>query len=216
MLKLLKKDFLLAMHPVTPFFLLLSAMVLIPNYPYSVVFFYTGLSLFFTCLSGRENRDVQYALSLPVAKREIVHARIAFAVCLQLAQLLLVGLLGILRQRLYSAPNAAGLEPNLAFLGWGLIIYSVFNLVFFGIYYRDVRRVGTSLMAASVPIFLLVTAEVVSTYALPFVRDVLDTPDPQFLPQKLTVLLVGAIVYVSSLVLTVRSSTFHFERQDIS
>ena len=87
MWKLLRKDFVLTMHPVTPFFLLLSAMVLIPNYPYSVVFFYTGLSLFFTCLAGRENRDIPYTLFLPVRRRDVVAARMAFAVCLQLAQL---------------------------------------------------------------------------------------------------------------------------------
>ena len=33
--------------------LALSALVLVPNYPYGVVFFYSTLGLFFICLGGR-------------------------------------------------------------------------------------------------------------------------------------------------------------------
>lgn len=68
MKKLLMKEFRLSMHPSTPLMLLLSAMVFIPNYPFVVIFFYTTMAIFFTCLSGRENRDIAYSLSLPVAK----------------------------------------------------------------------------------------------------------------------------------------------------
>ncbi len=215
MLRLLKKDFLLTMHPVTPFFLLLSAMVLIPNYPYSVIFFYTGLSLFFTCLSGRENRDIPYSLLLPVRKREIVSARMVFAACLQAAQLLLTALFGAVRQQLLPE-NAAGLEPNLAFLGWGMMLYALFNAIFFGVYFRNVNRVGMSLLLSSVPLFACMALEVAATYTVPIVRDVLDTADPQFLPQKLTVLFAGLVVYLLSFVLTHRSAVRSFERQDIA
>lgn len=214
MLKLFKKDILLAMHPVTPFFLLLSAMVLIPNYPYSVVFFYTGLSIFFTCLSGRENKDVFYSLTLPVQKKQIVQARVAFAVCLQAIQLILVLVFGAVSQRILPA-NAAGMEPNLAFFGWGLIIYAVFNAIFFGVYYRNVSRVGISFLASSAAVFLLVVMEIVATYAIPFVREVLDTKDPEHLGAKLGFLAVGLVIYLTSLFLTLRSAERNFEKQDI-
>ena len=58
MKNLLRKELVLALHPTAPLFLALSAMLLIPNYPYLVAFFYTGLGVFFTCLNGRENDDV--------------------------------------------------------------------------------------------------------------------------------------------------------------
>ena len=80
MIKLIKKEFGLAMHPIVPMMLLLSVMVLIPNYPYIVIFFYVSMAIFFTCLSGRENNDVVYSLNLPIAKKNIVKARFAFAV----------------------------------------------------------------------------------------------------------------------------------------
>ena len=99
MLKLLQKELRLCMHPTAPIFLLLSAMLLIPNYPYYVAFFYTGLAVFFTCLTGREQHDVAYTLSLPVRKRDAVRARFLFTVLLQLAQLLLAVPFLVLRAR---------------------------------------------------------------------------------------------------------------------
>lgn len=43
---LLKKEWKLVMMPVPLLFLLLSALVLVPNYPYYVTFFYTTLGIF--------------------------------------------------------------------------------------------------------------------------------------------------------------------------
>ena len=47
MKNLLLKEYRLAMHPTVLIFLALSAMLLIPSYPYYVVFFYTALGVFF-------------------------------------------------------------------------------------------------------------------------------------------------------------------------
>ena len=60
MLNLLRKELRLAVHPTSWIFLGLSLMLLIPSYPYYVAFFYTGLGIFFTCLSARENQDISY------------------------------------------------------------------------------------------------------------------------------------------------------------
>ena len=89
-MRLLKKDFRLAMHPTVPIMLLSSAMVLIPNYPYPLSFFYTSMGIFFTCLLGRENRDVVFSMNLPVAKRDIVSSRLLFAVTVELCQRVLM------------------------------------------------------------------------------------------------------------------------------
>ena len=58
MKNLLLKEWRLALHPAALLFLCLSSMLLIPSYPYFVIFFYTCLGLFFICLSGRENKDI--------------------------------------------------------------------------------------------------------------------------------------------------------------
>lgn len=89
MKQLLYKEFKLALHPTAVIFLALSAMLLIPNYPYYVTFFYTCLGVFFICLNGRENRDIYYSMLLPIRKRQIVKARFLMVAALQLAQAVL-------------------------------------------------------------------------------------------------------------------------------
>ena len=53
---LLYKQLRLVCHPMTPVFCLFGIMVIIPNYPYTVIFFYVTLGLFFTFLNMREQR----------------------------------------------------------------------------------------------------------------------------------------------------------------
>ena len=67
---LFKKEWKLVMMPVPLLFLLLSGLVLIPNYPYYVTFFYTTLGIFLMMQSARENRDLYYMALLPITKRE--------------------------------------------------------------------------------------------------------------------------------------------------
>ena len=213
--QLLKKELRLALHPTAFIFLLLSSMLMIPNYPYLVVFFYTGLAVFFTCLTGRENRDVDFTMLLPVAKGDVVKARMLTVALLEVAQLLTAVPFALLRQAIIREPNAAGMDANMALLALALVEMGLFNAVFFRGYYRDVRRVGSSFVWASVAVFLYIAVAEATTYVVPFVRDVLDTPDPANLGAKLVALLIGAAVFGSLTWLTCQRAQRDFERQDI-
>ena len=60
MCNLLRKELRLAAHPSLYMFMAMGALVLIPAYPYGVVFFFGGLGVFQTVMFGRETRDVFY------------------------------------------------------------------------------------------------------------------------------------------------------------
>ena len=87
MKNLLYKELKLALQAPAVLFLALSAMLLIPNYPYYVTFFYSTLGIFFCCQLGRENKDIFFTLCLPVRKRDVVSARFLLAVLLEAAQI---------------------------------------------------------------------------------------------------------------------------------
>ena len=216
MTKLIRKEFALAMHPITPMMLLLSAMVMIPNYPYVVIFFYVSMAVFFTCLLGRENNDVVYSLNLPIEKSSIVKARFGFTVIVELAQLALMIPFAVLSAKVNPAGNQAGMDANVSLFAVGFIVYGLFNLVFFLSYYRDVSKVGGAFIKSSVLLFILAALDVVATYALPLVRDCLDTPDPEFMTQKLLFLALGAAVYAVLTLLAYKKSVKSFELQDIN
>ena len=212
---LLCKELRLATHPTTWIFPWLSALLLVPNYPYLVTFFYTCLGVFFVCLSGRENHDVFYTLSLPVRKRDLVRARFALVITMQLVQLLLAVPFAFLRQRLSMPENAVGMEANVALFGFAFALLGLFNLCFFSIYYRNVQRVGVAFAWSSVAIGVLIFVEEACTHVVPLFRDRLDTPDPAYLAEKLVVLGIGALLYILLTSLALRRSQQLFARQDL-
>ena len=214
--QLLKKELLLCLHPAALLMLPLSALTLVPNYPYGVMYFYSALGLFFICLGGRENHDAVYTMTLPVARRDAVTARFLLAATLELAQLALaLGFVLLRRGVLSSVPNAAGMDANLALLGEGFLFFGLYHLVFFPGYYRDVTKVGTNFIKGCVFSAVFIAADIVLCYTLPFMRDVLDTPDPAHIGAKLGFTAVCAALYVLLSLLALRRSQRNFEALDI-
>lgn len=215
MKNLLRKELSLSLHPTAPIFLSLSMMLIIPNYPYYVVFFYTGMAVFFTCLTGRENNDVFYSLTLPIAKKDIVKARFAFVILLQLAQMIVAIPFAIIRQRMPLPGNQVGMDANISLFGLSLIMLGLFNYIFFGIYYKNVNRVGPAFVWSSVVVFIYISIAEACAHAVPSVRDYLDTKDPQYLSYKLIVLIAGAVVYAFLTYVAYRKSVKSFEALDL-
>ena len=214
-MNLLKKEFRLCMHPTALLMMGLSGLILIPNYPYSVSFFYLTLGLFFTCLGARENHDAAYTAILPVSRRDMVKGRIGMACCLEIIDLLLCGLMLLLKRMIGYMPNEAGIDANVALIGEGLLVFSLFNVIFFPSYYKDITKVGKPFLLAGAAVFLFITLAVVSTYAVPFVRDSLDTPDPEHLTEKLVYVLAAVICYALCTLLSVKLSVRRFEKVDL-
>ena len=214
--KLLKKELRLCLHPTAPLMLALAALILTPNYPYMVSYFYLTLSFFFICLTARENHDVTFTMTLPVARKDIVTARIALFVLFELAQLALAGvcvaLHGVLLPR---TANAAGMDANLVLIGEGFLYFGVFHLVFLPAYFKNTDRVGAAFVRSSIAGFLLVILEIAAAYAVPFVRDMLDTPDPEHLGVKLCITLTCAVFYAAVTFLSWRMAQKRFESLDI-
>lgn len=203
------------MHPTVPIMLLLGAMALIPNYPYLVMYFYVTLSLFFTCLGARENNDTMYTLSLPVKKTDIVKARLLFACVIELISLALTVPFLLLSAKIAPQGNAAGMDANPVLLGQGFVLFGLFNLIFFTAYYKDVSKVGVPFVIACVASFSLVAVDVCLCYALPYVRDVLDTPGFSHLTEKAVCLLLGATVYTVLTLMTYKISAKRMLMQDV-
>lgn len=215
MRELLIKELKLALHPTAIIFLSFVAMVMIPNYPYEVNYFYTTLGIFFICLNGRENKDIYYSMLLPIRKKDIVKARFSLICGIELLQLLLTIPFVILKTILTPIPNQVGMDANVAFFGIGFLLFGIFNLTFLTSYYKDVNQVGRSYGISSILIFVYMAIEIVLVHAVPFLRDYADTIDPQYMGSKLIVLLVGCLFYVIFTWLAYLKSVRLFEAFDL-
>ena len=214
-MKLLKKEFKLCLHPTGPLFLMLCTMILIPNYPYAVSFFYVTLGVFFICLTGRENHDAAFTAALPVNRKQMVCGRIGMVCCLEVLDLLAVGLMLWVKSLIGYTPNQAGMDANIALLGEGFIVFGLFNLIFFPNWYRNINKVGVPFLVASAAVFVYIVLAIVSTYAIPFVRDCLDTQDPAFLKEKLLFIAAALLLFLCATWLSMKASVKRFERVDL-
>lgn len=72
MMTLLYKELRLCAHPTSVVFAFLGCLVLVPAYPYSVIFLFGCLAPYITFVNARETNDAWYTAVLPVTKRESV------------------------------------------------------------------------------------------------------------------------------------------------
>lgn len=212
---LLIKEYRLAMHPTSIIFLSFVAMVMIPNYPYEVNYFYTTLGIFFICLTGRENKDIYYSMLLPICKKDIVKARFYLICSIELLQLFLTVPFVLLKMALGSMPNQVGMDANVAFFGMGFLLFGIFNLCFLTGYYKDVNQVGRAFGISSILVFVYIAIEIILVHAIAFLRDYADTPDPQYMGSKIVILLAGVLLYLIFTFVAYKKSVRTFDAFDL-
>ena len=215
-MKMLMKEWKLCMHPTGYIMLLCAALILVPGYPYGVSCFYMGLAIYFICLTARENHDATYTLTLPVSRGDAVRGRILFCAALEVIDLLLIALFILIKQLIGNMPNPAGLDAGVALIGEAMILFAIFNMIFFPLYYRDINKPGKAFGIAAVAVFLWIILEVVGTYTIPFLRDILDQPDPQYMGDKLLFTLGGLALFLGGTAMSIQRSAKKFEEVDLS
>ena len=214
-MKLLMKEWKLCIHPTAYIMLLCAALILVPGYPYGVSCFYMGLAIFFICLTARENHDATYTLMLPVSRGDAVKGRILFCTLLEVIDLLVMGVFILIKYAIGTVPNPAGLDAGLALIGDGMIIFAIFNLIFFPIYYTDINKPGKAFGFAATAVFLWIILEIISTYTVPFFQ-MLDTPDPRNMSDKALFTLAGLALFLAGTAKSIQLSIKKFEEVDLS
>ena len=211
---LLYKEFRLVCHPMTLIFCLFGIMVLIPNYPYTVIFFYVMLGLFFTFLNIREQKDIYYSALLPVPKRDTVKAGCAFVVIIQVLSLVVLIPCSLLAAHLQPGKdNLVGLDPNAALLTAGFLLYAVFNAVFLPSFYANGYKVGVAFLKAVIP----TTLAMMVLEALPHFPALtwLDDMDAATQVRLLPYFVAAALLYGIGTVLTFRRAAAQYEKVDL-
>lgn len=211
---LLYKQFRLVCHPMTPVFPFFGVMLLIPNYPYTVIFFYVMLGLFFTFVNGREQRDIYFSALLPIRKRDTVRASVLFVLIVELASLLIAVPFAVLSCRIgLPGGNAVGLEPNTALFAAALVLYAVFNGVFLPAFYKTAYQVGASFLKAMIPVSLAMLACEAAVHfpGMAWLEDCTAAGQVRLMP----LLLCAAALYGVGLWLTYRKAAKNYEKVDL-
>ena len=213
MFNLVYKEFRLAAHPTLYIFMLLGAMVIIPSYPYSVVFLYGCLAPFITLFYGRENNDTFYTALLPVKKRDVVKAKCLLFGIAEIGQIVIAAAFALLRYSIMPDGNPVGIEANAAYFGFGLIIFALFNLIFLTQFYKTAYKVGKAFIAAIIPAVLCIVA--IEAFAHIPATAWLDSVSPDAMIRQIPILIAGVVFYIVGMIFTYHVAAKRFERVDL-
>lgn len=191
---LLYKEIRLAAHPNLFVFTLMGPLVLIPGYPYTMVFLFSLIGNFVNLMYTRETNDIYYSTLLPLKKAEVVLGKWLVLLVSQLLTILISIPFAFLRLQLFSQPNPVGIEANTAFYGFGLMIFACFNLIFLTTYFKTGYKVGASFLKGLFPATLLaIILEVIVRFpALKWLDSVTFNGQMQQLP----ILAAGILIYI--------------------
>ena len=193
-MKLLYKELTLAAHPSSIVFAFLGCLVFVPAYPYTVIFMFGCLAAYLTFLNSRETNDTWYTSILPVTKKFLV----PFV---------------IMRNLIGIENNPVGIDATVAWYGFGLIIYSVFDLIFLTTFYKSGYKVGKAFIIASIPMvgLMCLCEACVHFPALNW----LDSYNTQDIIRQIPIFIVGIIFYCICLTLAYRISVKRFEKVNL-
>ena len=213
---LLIKELKLATQPITYCFLAFSLMTLLPGYPILLGAFFVCLGIFQSFQSGRENNDILYTVLLPVRKSDAVKAKFLSVCFIELAAFLLMTALTFLRMTLLSgaAPYVknALMNANPLFLGFALVVFAVFNIIFVGGFFKTAYKYGAPFIAF-IAAAVLITGIAEALHFFPGLRG-LNASALHDVSSLWWITLLGAVFYAAGTYLSYKNSVNRFERVD--
>lgn len=187
--------------------------MIVPAYPYGMVFLFGCLAPFITFMYMRETNDIYYTALLPVKKRDTVKAKVLLVVLAQMTQLLISLPFAFLRVHVLPEGNPAGIEANVAYYGFGFLIYAVFNFIFLTHFFKTAYQAGNAFLLGVIPAALGVILMEVLVHVPRFKW--LDSIEPDMMRRQVPILLIGMLVYVLMMIAAYRISAHRFERVDL-
>lgn len=217
MLKLLAKELKLTASILSYVFIVFALMAFLPGYPILVGTFFCCLGIFQTFQAAREANDITYTALLPVAKRDIVKAKYNFCVFIEACYFLLTAAVTLIRMTIFADAivytNNALMAANLVYLGFVLIIFGCFNLIFVGGFFKTAYKFGKPFVCFIIAAFLIVGMGE-TLFHIPGL-EALGALGFEHLGTQLGALCLGIVLYIALTFVSMTKAAQDFETIDI-
>jgi hypothetical protein len=217
MKKLLNKECRLTANPLSFIFIAAAFFTLIPRYPILVGSFFVCLGIFYSFQNARESGDIYYSVLLPVKKTDIVRAKYAFTVMIQMISFVLMCILTVLRMTVLERAQAYADNPLMnatpVYLAFVLLVFALFNTVFLAWHFRTAWKIGVAFIAFCAVSFILIGAAE-ALHHIPGLSFLNET-GKEALPLQLAVLGAAALIYAVSTAVSCRASEKRFMKIDL-
>lgn len=217
MINLIKKEFKLSAHILSYCFIAFGLMTFLPGYPILVGVFFSCLGIFQSFQSYRESNDIAYSILLPVTKRDIVKAKFIFVCTIELLTFILMFIITLIRMTLLQDAepyvNNPLITANLVFLGYALILYGFFNILFVRGFFKTAYNFGKPFISFCIVCFTVIGIAEALRY---FPRlEVLNSFGFENMGVQLLGLFVGLVLYALFTYIGYNGSVKSFEKIDL-
>lgn len=212
MRNLLYKEFRLAIHPSFLLMSLFGALVLIPQWLYFfalMYFFFLSVPNIFT--GAKAQNDIMFTALLPVCRRDIVKARVLSIALLELLQLLVTAVFVLINMAIYPQGSFM-LDANIAYIGFGFMLFGVFNLIMLPMFYKTAYKIAIPI-TVSTGVVMLLAAGIEALVLLVPAAKVFD--GTQHIGLHLGVLAIGIALFFGLTALSYPLSAKRFEKVNI-
>lgn len=217
MTKLLSKELKLSASILSFFFIAFGFMALIPGYPILLGAFFTCLGIFQSFQSWRDSNDIVYSALLPVSKADVVKSKFSFCIFIEMCSFVIMIVLTLLRMTVLSDSvvyrTNALMNANLVFLGFALLIFALFNLIFIASYFKTAYYFGKPFVVFIIVNFIVVgIAE--ALHHIPGLENV-NSFGFDNIGLQLSFLIAGIAIYLLLTFFAIKISIRRFEKIDL-
>jgi ABC-2 type transport system permease protein len=217
MYNLLLKELKLGVNPffyVMPF--LTGALMLVPGWLYFVVFLYFCFLTIPNMFAGyKTQNDLLFSIMMPVTKKDIVKAKVAVIVILELLHIITAVIYGVFHTKLYPDFIYFFYSPTIGFWGLSFIMLGVFNIIFISMYYKTAYKYGAATIAGIIGAMLFAGGAEWLGIKNPYVFNLFKGSGADNNAIHLIILIVGILVFAIFTYIAYQIAIKRFEKVEL-
>lgn len=205
---------------VSPFFyilpLLTGALMLIPSWLYFMVPIYFCFLTIPNMFAGyKTQNDLIFSIMMPVTRKEIVKARVAIIVILELLHIVTAVIYGMISTHLYPNLTYFFFGPTIGFWGLCFVMLAIFNIIFISMFYKTAYKYGAPMIASITGAVLFAVGAEWLGIKNSLVFDLFKGTGADNMATQITILIVGIAIFAIFSVVAYSIAIKRFEKVDI-
>ncbi|WP_372636364.1 ABC-2 transporter permease [Cohnella sp.] len=199
MYNLVMKDLKLGVSPIFLIMpLLTGALMLIPGWIYFLVPLYFCWITVPNVFAGfKAQNDLIFTTMMPVTKQDMVKARVAVIVILEILHIAIAMIFGAITLRLYPDLIYYFFAPYMGFWGLCLAMLAIFNLIFIPMYYKTAYKYGKAAFASIAAAMLFAGIAQWQGIGNSYVADIFIGAGADNTALQLSILIAGIVIFVA-------------------
>jgi ABC-2 type transport system permease protein len=217
MYNLLMKELKLGVNPFFYFMpILTGALMLVPAWLYFVVLFYFFSITIPSMFAGyKTQNDLSFSIMMPVSKKDIVKAKVAVIVILELLYIIPAVIFGMISTHLYPNLIYFFYGPTIGFWGLSFVMLAVFNIIFISMYYKTAYKYGAATIAGNIGAMIFAGGAEWLGIKNSLVFDLFKGTYADNMATQVTILIVGIAIFSIFTIVAYNIAIKQFEKVDI-